>query len=72
LALAIQQAAAAAPEQPAPLLLQLSDLATALQQAATLAQPGEVVVLSPACASYDQYPHYEARGEHFRRLVHAL
>jgi UDP-N-acetylmuramoylalanine--D-glutamate ligase len=53
-------------------LLQLPDLATALQQAATLAQPGEVVVLSPACASYDQYPHYEARGEHFRTLVHAL
>jgi UDP-N-acetylmuramoylalanine--D-glutamate ligase len=72
LALAIQQAATAAPEQPAPLLLQLPDLATALQQAATLAQPGEVVVLSPACASYDQYPHYEARGEHFRTLVHAL
>ncbi len=72
LALAIQQAAAAAPEQPAPLLLQLPDLATTLQQAATLAQPGEVVVLSPACASYDQYPHYEARGEHFRTLVHAL
>jgi UDP-N-acetylmuramoylalanine--D-glutamate ligase len=53
-------------------LLQLPDLATALQQAAALAQPGEVVVLSPACASYDQYPHYEARGEHFRTLVHAL
>ena len=72
LALAIQQAAAVAPEQPAPLLLQLPDLATALQQAATLAQPGEAVVLSPACASYDQYPHYEARGEHFRTLVHEL
>ena len=72
LALAIQQAAAAAPEQPAPLLLQLPNLAIALQQAATLAQPGEVVVLSPACASYDQYPHYEARGEHFRTLVQAL
>jgi UDP-N-acetylmuramoylalanine--D-glutamate ligase len=72
LARAIRQAAATASDQPAPLLLQLPDLATALQQAATLAQPGEVVVLSPACASYDQYPHYEARGEHFRRLVQAL
>jgi UDP-N-acetylmuramoylalanine--D-glutamate ligase len=72
LALAIQQAAAAAPDLPAPLLLQLPDLSTALQQAATLAQPGDVVLLSPACASYDQYPHYEARGEHFRMLAQAL
>jgi UDP-N-acetylmuramoylalanine--D-glutamate ligase len=72
LVLAIQQAAAAAPDQPAPLLLQLPDLPAALQHATTLAQPGEVVVLSPACASYDQYPHYEARGEHFRTLVQAL
>jgi len=72
LALAIQQAAAAVPDLPAPLLLQLPDLATALQQATTLAQPGDVVLLSPACASYDQYPHYEARGEHFRTLVQTL
>src|SRR5262249_5667033 len=72
LALAIQQAAAATPDLSAPLLLQLPDLSTALQQAATLAQPGDVVLLSPACASYDQYPHYEARGEHFRTLVQAL
>ena len=71
LALAIQQAAAVAPDQPAPCCCS-PDLATALQQAVTLAQPGEVVVLSPACASYDQYPHYEARGEHFRTLVQAL
>jgi UDP-N-acetylmuramoylalanine--D-glutamate ligase len=72
LALALQQAAVAAPDLPAPLLLQLPDLGTALQQAAALAQPGDVVLLSPACASYDQYPHYEARGEHFRTLVQAL
>ena len=31
--------------------------------------PGEVVLLSPACASFDQYPDFEARGEHFRALV---
>jgi UDP-N-acetylmuramoylalanine--D-glutamate ligase len=36
------------------------------------AQPGEVVLLSPACASFDAYEDFEARGEHFRELVEAL
>ena len=33
---------------------------------------GAVVLLSPACASWDQYPNFEARGDHFRALVLAL
>ncbi len=47
------------------------DLENAVAQARTRACPGETVLLSPACASYDQYPDFEARGEHFRALVEA-
>ena len=32
-------------------------------------EPGEVVLLAPACASFDQYRDFEERGEHFRALV---
>ncbi len=45
------------------------DLATALANAQQTAHSGEVVLLSPACASFDQYENFEARGEHFRQLV---
>jgi UDP-N-acetylmuramoylalanine--D-glutamate ligase len=48
------------------------DLATAVQDAYRDAEPGEVVLLSPACASYDQFRDFEERGELFRELVEAL
>jgi UDP-N-acetylmuramoylalanine--D-glutamate ligase len=48
------------------------DLETAVHAAAADAEPGEVVLLSPACASFDQFRDYEDRGERFRALVEAL
>ena len=47
-------------------------LADAVRAAAADAQAGEVVLLSPACASFDAYRDFEQRGEHFRSLVEGL
>ena len=45
------------------------DLERAVAAARGAAQPGDTILLSPACASYDQYRSFEERGDHFRALV---
>jgi UDP-N-acetylmuramoylalanine--D-glutamate ligase len=48
------------------------DLESAVRDAREDAEPGDVVLLSPACASYDQFQDFEERGERFRELVEVL
>ena len=52
--------------------MQCGDLERAVSEASRRARPGETVLLSPACASFDQYRDYEERGEHFKELVRML
>jgi len=47
-------------------------LSAAVRRAARIAQPGDVVLLSPACASFDQFRDFEARGDAFAAAVAAL
>jgi UDP-N-acetylmuramoylalanine--D-glutamate ligase len=48
------------------------DLDDAVRRAAAAAQPGEVVLLSPACASFDAFDNFEQRGDRFREIVRGL
>jgi UDP-N-acetylmuramoylalanine--D-glutamate ligase len=50
----------------------VSDLPSALAEALRRAVSGDIVLLSPACSSFDQYTSYAQRGDHFKRLVHEL
>ncbi|MDZ7282675.1 UDP-N-acetylmuramoyl-L-alanine--D-glutamate ligase [Sphingomonas sanguinis] len=55
-----------------PVVEQSGTLEAAVAHAAAAAQPGDTVLLSPACASFDQFRDYEARGDAFRAAVEAL
>lgn len=53
-------------------ILHAQDIPDAVEKARALAEPGDIVTLSPACASFDAYPNFEARGHHFKELVNNL
>ncbi len=68
---AVERAAAGAGPG-GPDVLPARDLGEAVHLAASLAMPGEVVLLSPASASYDMFTDYRERGRRFKELVQAL
>jgi UDP-N-acetylmuramoylalanine--D-glutamate ligase len=67
-----QLSAALAPAEPQVRLVRSGTLERAVEDAAAAAEPGEVVLLSPACASFDAFADFEERGERFRELVEGL
>ncbi len=50
----------------------ICDFDTAVKQAYRAASPGDIVLLSPACASYDAFPNYEKRGQRFCEIIASL
>jgi UDP-N-acetylmuramoylalanine--D-glutamate ligase len=53
-------------------IIDANDMQHAVTHAREHAKAGDVVLLSPACASFDQYRNFEHRGEHFEELVNGL
>ena len=49
--------------------VQVTDLNSAVKKAQVLAAPGDIVLLSPGCASFDEFSNFEVRGKFFKSAV---
>ena len=52
--------------------VQVTDLSSAVKKAQLMAAPGDIVLLSPGCASYDEFSNFEERGNHFKSIIKSL
>jgi UDP-N-acetylmuramoylalanine--D-glutamate ligase len=52
-----------------PNIVELDDFAEAVKAARAAAKPGDVVILSPACAAFDKFKNFMERGKYFKELV---
>ena len=59
-------------QQDAPAITDCADFTAAVKAAAAAAQPGDIVLMSPACASFDQFKNFMIRGDYFKKLVMEL
>lgn len=63
---------ASAYERGNPDIVKVNSMEEAVQKAYESAEQGDIVSLSPACASFDMYPNFAARGNHYKKLVNSL
>jgi len=52
--------------------VQVSDLNSAVKKAQSMATPGDIVLLSPGCASFDEFPNFEIRGNYFKSMINNM
>jgi UDP-N-acetylmuramoylalanine--D-glutamate ligase len=69
---AVEANASFVAQEERPQTVRVVTLAEAVREARDMASAGDVVLLSPACTSFDAYANFEERGEEFRRLVRAM
>lgn len=55
-----------------PEIIRVNDIKEAVERARAVAEKGDIVTLSPACASFDMFPNFAARGNYFKEVVNSL